>query len=63
MNNEEFLKKVEIELKISKNAEYTIRNYIRANKELLKYTKKTTRPNNKRGCKGVYSRKHIRTFF
>lgn len=40
MNNEEFLKKVEIELKISKNAEYTIRNYIRANKELLKYTKK-----------------------
>ena len=35
MNQEEFLKKLEIELKISKNSPYTVRNYINANKELL----------------------------
>ena len=32
---QEFLKKLETELKISKNSNYTIRNYIRANSELL----------------------------
>jgi integrase/recombinase XerD len=35
MNQEEFLKKLEIELKISKNSQYTIRNYVDANKQLL----------------------------
>lgn len=35
MNSDEFLKKLEIELKISKNSAYTIRNYVDANKQLL----------------------------
>ena len=35
MNSEEFLKKLEIELKISKNSVYTIRNYVDANKQLF----------------------------
>lgn len=42
MDKEEFLKKIEIELKISKNSQYTIRNYLNANKQLLAYfTKKS----------------------
>ncbi len=40
MNREEFLKKVEVELKISKNSEYTIRNYTKANENLLDFIKK-----------------------
>lgn len=40
MTPEEFLKKLEIELKISKNSQYTIRNYIDANKQLFEYSKK-----------------------
>jgi len=43
MNSEEFLKKIEIELKISKNSEYTIRNYLGANKEFLKFILKNPR--------------------
>ncbi|MEI7718612.1 MAG: site-specific tyrosine recombinase/integron integrase [archaeon] len=35
MNTEDFLKKLEIELKISKNSQYTIRNYLDANKQLF----------------------------
>lgn len=35
MEKGEFLKKLEVELKISKNSEYTIRNYLSANKKLL----------------------------
>ena len=38
MDSEEFLKKIEIELKISKASPYTLRNYIKANKDLLKFT-------------------------
>ena len=38
MNNQEFLKKLETELKISKNSEYTIRNYMAANSKLLEST-------------------------
>lgn len=41
MNKEEFLKKLQIELKISKNSDYTIRNYLRANNELLEFSKKS----------------------
>ena len=37
---EEFLKKLEIELKISKNSENTLKNYSKANKRLLEFTKK-----------------------
>jgi integrase/recombinase XerD len=40
MEPEEFLKKLEVELKISKNSPYTIRNYVNSNKELLKKTEK-----------------------
>lgn len=40
MTPEEFLKKLEIELKISKNSPYTIRNYIDANKQLLEQSHK-----------------------
>ncbi len=40
MNSSEFLKKLEIELKISKNSPYTIRNYVRANSILLDFSKK-----------------------
>ncbi|MDH3324078.1 MAG: tyrosine-type recombinase/integrase [Candidatus Peregrinibacteria bacterium] len=41
MNPEEFLKKIEVELKISKNSNYTIRNYLKSNKDLLNFTKKS----------------------
>ena len=40
MNKEEFLKKIEIELKISKNSDYTIRNYLEANKKFIESTGK-----------------------
>src|SRR4030042_3348528 len=40
MNSEEFLQKIQVELKISKNSEYTIRNYLRSVQELLGFTKK-----------------------
>ncbi|MCX6751028.1 MAG: tyrosine-type recombinase/integrase [Candidatus Pacearchaeota archaeon] len=41
MNSEDFLKKLEIELKISKNSDYTIRNYLDCNKKFLESLKKT----------------------
>lgn len=37
MNKQDFLKKLEIELKISKNSEYTIRNYLDCNRKFLDY--------------------------
>lgn len=40
MKKEEFLNKLKIELKISKNSKYTIRNYLRANQDLLTFIKK-----------------------
>lgn len=40
MNKEEFLKKLEVELKITKNSNYTLRNYLRANNELIEYLQK-----------------------
>jgi len=40
MEKGDFLKKLEIELKISKNSEYTIRNYLKANKYLIEFSKK-----------------------
>ena len=40
MNPEEFLEKLEVELKISKNSNYTLRNYLECNKQLFKFTKK-----------------------
>ncbi len=40
MNKEDFLKKLEIELKISKNSEYTLKNYVDINKKFLEHTKK-----------------------
>ena len=41
MNIQEFLNKLETELKISKNSEHTIKNYVRANLELLNFSNKT----------------------
>lgn len=40
MNKDEFLRKLEVELKITKNSDYTIRNYLRANKELIDFLEK-----------------------
>jgi len=40
MNTREFLEKIEIELKISKASEHTIKNYMRANKSLFDFTGK-----------------------
>ncbi len=40
MDTNEFLKKLEIELKISKNSEYTIKNYIKSNQNLINFSKK-----------------------
>ncbi len=40
MQKEDFLKKLETELKISKNSAYTIRNYLNANSELLNHSHK-----------------------
>lgn len=41
MNPSDFLHKIEIELKISKNSPHTIKNYILRNKELLEFIKKS----------------------
>jgi len=41
MESETFLKKIEVELKISKNSPYTIRNYIKSNEDLLDFTQKS----------------------
>lgn len=40
MNNEEFLKRLETEIKISKLSPYTVRNYIDFNKQLLLHANK-----------------------
>lgn len=40
MKKEEFLEKLRVELKISKNSNYTIRNYLRANSDLLEFCNK-----------------------
>ena len=40
MERSEFLKKLEVELKISKNSNYTLRNYMDSNSKLLDFTRK-----------------------
>ena len=40
MNSEDFLKKLEVELKISKNSEYTLRNYLDCNRKFIKFLNK-----------------------
>ncbi len=40
MTPEEFLKKLEVELKISKNSNYTIKNYVKSNEQLFKHLNK-----------------------
>lgn len=40
MKKEDFLKKLEVELRISKNSPHTIRNYIEANQKLLEFSNK-----------------------
>jgi len=41
MEKSEFLEKLRIELKVSKNSEYTIRNYVQANLDLFEFCKKS----------------------
>lgn len=41
MERDDFIKKLEIELKISKNSQYTMRNYIDANIQFLSYIEKS----------------------
>lgn len=41
MEKEEFLKKLEVELKISKNSNYTVRNYVQANQTLINSSNKS----------------------
>ncbi len=43
MEKEEFLKKLEIELKISKNSKYTLRNYLNSNTQFFNYVQKKPR--------------------
>lgn len=40
MNSQEFLEKIRVELKISKNSPYTISKYLKANENLLNFSKK-----------------------
>ncbi len=40
MTPEEFLKKLEVELKISKNSDYTLKNYVKSNEQLFKHLNK-----------------------
>lgn len=40
MNSQEFLKKLETEIKISKLSPYTLRNYMLFNKQLLEHSNK-----------------------
>lgn len=40
MNSDDFLKKIEIELRISKSSEHTIKNYLNFNKKLLEFSGK-----------------------
>jgi integrase/recombinase XerD len=40
MDKADFLKKIEVELKISKNSPHTLDNYVKANQELLDFLKK-----------------------
>ena len=59
MNKEEFLKKIEVELKISKNSEYTIRNYLIANQTLLDFAKKSPEQLNSDDVKSYMAEKMI----
>ncbi len=53
----EFLDKIIVELKISKSSDYTIRNYLRANKELLNFTKKPPESMNIDDVKSILAEK------
>jgi site-specific recombinase XerD len=57
MDEKDFLWKLEIELKISKNSEYTIRNYISANKNLLKFSNKIPEEINEEDIKAFMAEK------
>lgn len=57
MNQEQFLKKLEVELKISKNSPYTIKSYIIKNNDLLNFSKKNPEQINKDDIKLYLSEK------
>jgi len=57
MEKEEFLKKLEIELKISKNSSHTIRNYTEANEKLIDFSKKNPEQINEEDIKSYMAEK------
>lgn len=57
MLKEEFLKKIEIELKIAKNSVHTIRNYIHANESLINYINKNPEEINEDDVKSFLAEK------
>jgi len=57
MDKTEFLRKLEIELKISKNSQHTIRNYSEANEKLLDFSKKNPENINEEDVKAYMAEK------
>ncbi len=57
MNTPEFLHKLEVELKISKNSQYTLRNYLDANKQLINFSNKQPEEINQDDLKSFLSEK------
>lgn len=51
MNSLDFLKKLEIELKISKNSEHTLKNYLKINEKFLNFANKQPREINEEDVK------------
>jgi len=57
MEKEDFLKRIEIELKISKSSAYTIKNYLISNKALLDFLEKFPEEVNSEDIKGYMAEK------
>lgn len=57
MNKQEFLKKIEIELKISKNSPHTIRNYVDANQKVIDFLGKDPEKINQEDVKAYMAEK------
>jgi integrase/recombinase XerD len=56
MDSEDFIEKIEVELKISKNSEHTIKNYLQANKKLLDFSNKNPKQINEDDVKMYISK-------
>lgn len=57
MNKQDFLKKLEVELKISKNSDYTVNKYLHSNKELIDYSQKNPNEITEDGLKNYIAEK------